>query len=185
MDCLDALQRRGVMTWRLEEHAWVGDPEHVVRALADEGFQEYKREVAKDNRTRATSGGMWQGLDRRTGGVATVIWVNHSTPEDTHVFIEVDGQSIAGSAWAEIDEAVLNALAEGGGRLTLAQIAARIGMSEDAVRSIVSMLAEQGKVRIVAVELPHASPASEGPPRPPLAVVPPRSRLGGASSRRV
>jgi len=173
MQYLKDLERQGVIKWRLEEHAWVADPDHVVRALTDGGFQEYKRELARDNRTHATSGGMWQGLDPRTGVVATVIW--HATPQEAHVFIEIDGRPFEGSPWAEIDDAVLSALVEGGGRLTPAQIATRVGMSEDAVRSVVSMLAEQGKVRIAVVELPHVAVA-DGPMRRPLAYVPAPSR---------
>jgi len=169
MQHLTELERQGLMRWRVEEHAWVADPDCVVRALTDGGFQEYKREIAKDKRSQPTSGGMWQGLDPRTGAVATVIW--HATSQETRVFIEIDGRPFEGSAWGEVDEAVLNILAEGGGRLTLGEIATRIGMSEDAVRSVVSMLAEQGKVRIVVVELPSAAlPA--GLVRRPLARVP-------------
>ncbi len=166
---LNELERRGEMRWRAEEHAWVADPDHVVRALTDAGFQEYKREIAKDNRSHATSGGIWQGLDPRTGVVATVIW--HAASREAHVFIEIDGRPFEGNAWAEVDDAVLTVLAEGGGRLTLGQIAAGVAMSEDAVRSIVSMLAEQGKVRIAVVELPQVA-WSAGPLRHPLASVP-------------
>src|SRR5436853_6667641 len=164
---LNELERRGEMRWRAEEHAWVADPDHVVRALTDAGFQEYKREIAKDNRSHATSGGIWQGLDPRTGVVATVIW--HAASREAHVFVEIDGRPFEGNAWAEIDDAVLGALTEGGGRLTPGQIAKRVGMSEDAVRSVVSMLAEQGKVRIAVVELPHVVPTKESLMRPPLA----------------
>src|SRR2546422_11383938 len=71
---LNELERRGEMRWRAEEHAWVADPDHVVRALTDAGFQEYKREIAKDNRSHATSGGIWQGVDPRTRGVGHVVW---------------------------------------------------------------------------------------------------------------
>lgn len=92
-----------------------------------------------------TCGGMWQELDPGTGAVATVIWVMHATRPETHVFVEIDGRPVEGSAWAEIDEAVLEALATGGGRLTLDQIGERVGMSGDAVRSVVSMLAERGR----------------------------------------
>src|SRR5262249_36147492 len=84
MRYLNELERQGLMSWRVEEHAWVADPERVVRALTDDGFQEYKREIAKDNRSHAASGGMWQGLDPKTGVVATVIW--HATLEEAHVF---------------------------------------------------------------------------------------------------
>jgi hypothetical protein len=179
MRYLDKLERRAALRWRADEHAWVGDHEAVVRVLADEGFQEYKRETARGKHARLARGGMWQGLDQRTGAVATVIWVVHTTPPETHVFVEVDGQPIEGSAWTEIDDAVLHALEAGGGRLALADIAGRVGMSEDAVRSVVSMLAEQGKVRIAAVELPHLAPTVL--PRRPLAPVAP-SRSGGAAA---
>jgi DNA-binding Lrp family transcriptional regulator len=57
------------------------------------------------------------------------------------------------SWWRDVDDATLNVLAAAGGKLTLAELAGRLGMSEDAVRSIVTMLAEQGCVRITAVEL--------------------------------
>src|SRR2546430_5093563 len=70
---LNELERRGEMRWRAEEHAWVADPDHVVRALTDAGFQEYKREIAKDNRSHATSGGIWQGVGPRTRAVAPAI----------------------------------------------------------------------------------------------------------------
>ena len=102
---LNELERQGLMSWRIEEHAWVADPDRVVRALTDDGFQEYKREIAKDNRSHATSGGMWQGLDSRTGVVATVIW--HATPQEPRLFIEIDSRPFEGNPWAEIDDAVL------------------------------------------------------------------------------
>src|SRR5262244_660877 len=180
MRYLNELERQGLMSWRIEEHAWVADPERVVRALTDDGFHEYKREIAKDNRSHATTGGMWQGLDPQTGAVATVIW--HATPQEPHVFIEIDGRPFEGNAWAEIDDAVLGVLAECGGRLALGQLAKRVGMSEDAVRSVVSMLAEQGKVRIAVVELPHVLPSEEGLMRPPLAPVSSRRHAGEASA---
>jgi len=145
------------MRWRAEDHAWIADPEQIVEALTTDGFDEYRREIARGGRERATSGGMWQGLDRRTGEVATVIWVAHATPSHAHVFIEIDGRAIEGSAWDEIDTAILETLSAGGGYLTVAQIATRVGMSEGAVQSVVSMLAGQGKLRIAAVELPARS----------------------------
>jgi IclR helix-turn-helix domain len=154
MQHLGELEDNGAMCWRAEDQAWIADPESVLKALVNDGFAEYRREIARGGRERATSGGMWQGLDQRTGMVATVIWVTHAPPTQCHVFIEIDGRPVEGSAWTEIDAAVLNAVNAAGGRLTLAQIATRVGMSEGAVQSIVSMLAGQGKLRIAAVELP-------------------------------
>jgi hypothetical protein len=154
MQHLGDLERARTMCWRAEDQAWIADPETVLKALIDDGFAEFRREIAQGGRERAGSGGMWQGLDERSGGVATVIWVAHAPPSQSHVFIEIDGRAVEGSAWAEIDAAVLNTLGAAGGSLTLAQIAGRVGMSEGAVQSIVSMLAGQGKVRIAVVELP-------------------------------
>ena len=68
--------------------------------------------------------------------------------------------------WDDVDDAILNALAAAGGSVTLADLAGRLGMSEDATRSVVAMLAERSAVRIVAVELarpralPDARPAA-------------------------
>jgi Winged helix-turn-helix DNA-binding len=172
MPHLDDLEREGKMCWGAEDQAWIADPEDVVKALIGDGFAEFRREIARGGRERAESGGMWQGLDQRTGAVATVIWVAHATPSQSHVFIEIDGRAVEGSAWTEIDAVVLNTLIAAGGRLTLAQIAARVGMSEGAVQSIVSMLAGQGKLRIAAVELPT---------RRLLAPAPRPARSGGES----
>jgi len=181
MHHLNELERQGLFSWRVEEHAWVADPDRVVKALTDDGFHEYKREIAKDHRTHAAaSGGMWQGLDPHSGVVATVIW--HATPNEARVFIEIDGRPFEGNAWAEIDDAVLGALAESGGRLALGQLAKRVGMSEDAVRSVISMLAEQGKVRIAVVELPHVVPTEESLMRPPLVPVSSRLHRGETSA---
>jgi DNA-binding Lrp family transcriptional regulator len=67
--------------------------------------------------------------------------------------------------WDDLDAAVLSALEAAGGKLTLDGIASRIGMSEDAVRSVVSMLAEKGLVRIAAVELTPSRRLARAPAR--------------------
>lgn len=164
---LEHLQLDGTMRWRPEERAWTADPDGVVRALTGDGFHEYKRELARNRETHAVTGGMWEGLDPVTGSVATVIWIAHDADHGAHVFIEMDGHPVEGSAWADVDDAVLTALAAGGGRLTLEQIAAHVGMSEDAVRSVVGMLAERGHVRIVAVELITAGHPTKVEPHEP------------------
>src|SRR3989442_15571867 len=111
MQHLNELERQGLMSWRSEEHAWVADPDRVVQALRDGGFQEYKREIAKDNRSHATSGGMWQGLDPQSGVVAAVIW--HATPQEAHVFREIAGPPFGGKAGGGIGDAGLGAPPEG------------------------------------------------------------------------
>src|SRR5439155_707808 len=75
---LNELERRGEMRWRAEEHDWVADPDHEVRGLTDADFQEYKREIAKDNRSDAKNGGVWEGLDPQTSVGAIELW-----PADT------------------------------------------------------------------------------------------------------
>jgi hypothetical protein len=153
------LERSGKMCWRAEDHAWIADPEHVVLALANEGFDEYRREIARRARSPEapsgieSSGGMWQGLDRRTGMIATVIWVTQATPAQSQVFIEIDRRQVEGSAWDEIDDAVIDCLVAADASVTVTEIAKQVGMSEGAVQSVVSMLAQQGRVRIAAVEL--------------------------------
>jgi DNA-binding IclR family transcriptional regulator len=54
--------------------------------------------------------------------------------------------------WGELDAGVLRCLAERPGPMTLAEIGRALGVSEQAVRSIIGMLAEAGKVRINSVE---------------------------------
>ena len=96
MEHLEILERRGAMQWRSEQHAWNADPVQVMEALGQDGFAEYRREVAKDGHAHVPGGGMWQGLDPRTGAVATVIWVAHAPPPDVCVFIEVEGEWVEG-----------------------------------------------------------------------------------------
>jgi len=54
--------------------------------------------------------------------------------------------------WGELDADVLRCLAERHGEMTPAEIGRDLGISEQAVRSIIGMLAEAGRVRISSVE---------------------------------
>ena len=54
--------------------------------------------------------------------------------------------------WGELDADVLRCLAGRPGAMTPAEIGQRLGMSEQAVGSIIGMLAEAGEVRICSVE---------------------------------
>ena len=91
---LSELRARGGMTWSDEERAWAARPDDIVDALAQQGFQEYKRESTKSGRDREPTGGVWQGLDSRTGAVASAIWV-HRGPKAL-VFIDIDGERVTG-----------------------------------------------------------------------------------------
>lgn len=55
--------------------------------------------------------------------------------------------------WTEIDNDILACLA-GEGALAPAEIGFRLGISEGATTSLLSMLVREGKVRICLVELP-------------------------------
>ena len=89
---LNELRACGRMAWVDEERAWAARPDDVVEALAHHGFQEYKRESTRSRRDREPTGGVWQGLDARTGAVASAIWVHRG--EDSLVFIDIDGERV-------------------------------------------------------------------------------------------
>jgi len=95
MEGLTQLRQNGTMHWSGAQHAWVAEPDDVVRALAHDGFQEYKHEVARCGHGRAPAGGVWQGLNNETGAVASAIWVRAETPL---VFIDIDGETVRGDA---------------------------------------------------------------------------------------
>jgi len=75
-------------------HGWIAEPDEVLAALAGEGFEECKREVARDPVNRAPAGGVWQGLNARTGEVASAVWVR--SPDQSLVFIEIGGRPLDG-----------------------------------------------------------------------------------------
>ena len=84
------------MTWTEREHGWVAVPEDVVAALTRGGFAECKRELTTSRRDSRPAGGVWQGLNTRTGSVASAIWVNRLTSPHAIVFIAIDGESLTG-----------------------------------------------------------------------------------------
>jgi len=94
---LDELRQDGRLSWSAGDRAWAADPGEVVTALTHAGFQEYKREITRSRRDRTPRGGVWQGLDSRTGAVASAIWVmrDDTTPL---VFIDIDGVPVRGDA---------------------------------------------------------------------------------------
>jgi len=142
--------------WVERLHGWLADPHDIAAALSSEGFQEYKLEVLRSQRDHHPVGGLWQGLDG-AGSVASVIWINNLEAHQAIVFVDIDGQQLQGERneaggenwWSDLDEAVLGCLAEG--PLEPAEIGRRLGVSEEAAASLVTLLAQQGKVRICLV----------------------------------
>jgi hypothetical protein len=82
------------MQWLDGARGWRAEPDDVVNALAADGFLECKREVARVPRAPA-SGGVWQGVDHKTGAVASTIWTREPDGTPT-VFITINGQPLRG-----------------------------------------------------------------------------------------
>lgn len=61
--------------------------------------------------------------------------------------------------WSEIDDAV-RACLERHGPMRPAEIARQLGLSEGAVNSVLSLLAQEGKLRIAQVELFDRPPSA-------------------------
>ena len=94
MKALRDLMSEGRIAWAPEAHGWIAQPGDIVDALASEGFAEFKADAARSGSDRTPTGGLWQGLDTRTGAVASAIWVRGADGERTVVFVDVDGTPI-------------------------------------------------------------------------------------------
>ena len=95
-DRLDQLRENGRMHWVASAQAWHAEPDEVMRALAAQGFQECKREIARTPRGGGITGGVWQGLDPHTGAVASTVWFRTPITEPT-VYITIDGRPLTAS----------------------------------------------------------------------------------------
>ena len=94
MHGLDELREQGKMTWIDEEHGWLAAPEDIVDALANDGFDECKRATTTSRRDLRPAGGVWQGVNRSTGSVASTIWMDRPSRAQPIVFITIDGESV-------------------------------------------------------------------------------------------
>jgi hypothetical protein len=75
MNALRDLMSEGRIAWAPQARAWIARPGDIVDALAREGFAEFKADAARSRRDREPAGGIWQGLDTRTGAVASAVWI--------------------------------------------------------------------------------------------------------------
>ena len=91
------------MDWIEEEKGWVAAPDDVVGALSKDGFDECKREMTTSRRDTRPAGGVWQGVNTRTGSVASAIWVNRPPWPQAIVFITIDGVSLIGPSAPGLD----------------------------------------------------------------------------------
>jgi hypothetical protein len=89
---LNELRQFGRMRWMGSADGWLAEPDEVVNALASDGFEECKREETRNPHREAT-GGVWQGLNNRTGAVASAVWVRTES-QQLLVFIDIDGERL-------------------------------------------------------------------------------------------
>jgi hypothetical protein len=97
MNDLNELREQGRMTWIEQEHGWLAAPQEILNALSNDGFEECKREMTTSRRDRRPAGGVWQGVNTRTGSEASAIWVNRPVWHQAIVFIDIDGESLVGA----------------------------------------------------------------------------------------
>jgi hypothetical protein len=95
-----ALHDESRIAWIERERGWAATPDDIVTVLVSEGFSECKRETTTSRRDRQPAGGVWQGVDTRTGSVASAVWVSHAAWPHALVFVEVDGESLTASSSA-------------------------------------------------------------------------------------
>jgi hypothetical protein len=96
LDRFNLLREAGRIAWRGEEHGWLAAPDDVVAALSADGFHEYRREVLRSGHRSEPTGGLWQGIDKRTGAVASALWVALPDAQETIVFIDINGTPVRG-----------------------------------------------------------------------------------------
>src|SRR3989442_13117916 len=94
MDRLRELRDAGKIEWIEEMAAWAGQLDDIVRALADEGFQECRREIVRSRRDRQPAGGLWQGVNQRTGVGASAGWVNRAGPRHSLGFVDLHREPV-------------------------------------------------------------------------------------------
>jgi hypothetical protein len=94
MHGLAELREQGKIRWIDEQHAWAATPEDVVDALANDGFEECKRATTTSRRDLRPVGGVWQGVNRHTGGMASTTWVERPSAARAIVFITIDGEAV-------------------------------------------------------------------------------------------
>ena len=75
---LDDLRERVRMTWNDRARGWVGAPSEIVRALEDNGCCECKHLITTSRRDGGPAGGVWRGVNARTGSTASAMWVAHA-----------------------------------------------------------------------------------------------------------
>jgi len=92
---LNELRERKHLTWSAHEDGWIGTPAAILDALVRDGYEECQRETTTSHRDGRPAGGLWRGVNRRTGSVASAIWVARPAAAEALVFIQIDGEPVA------------------------------------------------------------------------------------------
>jgi hypothetical protein len=95
MEALNELVREGRIAWAADARGWIAKPGDIMEALAREGYAEFKTDAARTRRDCTPAGGIWQGLDARTGAVASAIWIRGHDDDSAVVFVDVDGSPVS------------------------------------------------------------------------------------------
>jgi hypothetical protein len=95
MTGLNDLRERKQVKWSEHEGGWVGTPDAILGALVHDGYDECKRETTTSRSDCRPAGGVWQGVNRRTGSAAAAIWVTRAAGVEALLFIQIDGESVA------------------------------------------------------------------------------------------
>jgi hypothetical protein len=95
MTRLNDLRARRQLTWSAHDDGWIGRPAAILDALIGDGYEERKRETTTSHRDRRPAGGLWQGVNERTGSVAAAIWVTRAATGEALMFIQIDGEQVA------------------------------------------------------------------------------------------
>ncbi len=74
---LDELRRSPRFTWAPTERMWIGDAGEAVQALSRHRFEESTHDIVRCGADGDVLGGLWQGLNPRTGDVASVVWIRY------------------------------------------------------------------------------------------------------------
>ena len=94
MTGLNELREQGKMTWIEQEQGCVRGAGGNRNGTLEDGFEECKRQMTTSRGDKRPAGGVWQGVNPRTGSVASAIWVTR--PAWHQAIVDIDGESLKG-----------------------------------------------------------------------------------------